>query len=99
MADSRDKPKIETLNYEPPKCALPNKNSGVLANPEQPNQTREGNIEGQNLMIIDKIEGLLSQANTLMYELPMHPTRSMAIEEIDVLLRVTIKTELRKAFE
>lgn len=87
MSDSRDQPELETLNYEPPKCVL------------LVNQTREGNIEGQNLMIIDKIEGLLSQANTLMYELPIHPIRSMAIEEIDVLLRVTIKKELRKAFE
>lgn len=56
--------------------------------PEQPNQ-----------MIITEIEGLVSQANEKMYDLPIHPTRSMAIEEIDILLRITIKKQLREAFE
>lgn len=61
-----------------------------------PNGQNEPN---QNLMVIEEIEGLLSQANEKMYELPIHPIRSKAIEEIDMLLQVTIKTELRKAFE
>ena len=57
---------------------------------EQPNQ---------NLMIIEEIEGLMSQANEKMYDLPIHPVRSTAIEEIDILLRITIKKQLREAFE
>jgi hypothetical protein len=58
--------------------------------PEQPNQ---------NLMIIEEIEGLISQANEKMYDLPVNPVRSQAIEEIDILLRITIKKQLREAFE
>ena len=58
--------------------------------PEQPNQ---------NLMIIEEIEGLISQANEKMYDLPIHPIRSQAIEEIDILSRITIKKQLREAFE
>ena len=57
---------------------------------EQPNQ---------NIMLIEEIEGLLSQANEKMYDLPIHPVRSKAIEEIGVLQRVTVNIELRKAFE
>ena len=57
---------------------------------EQPNQ---------NLMIIEEIEGLISQANEKMYDLPVHPIRSQASEEIDILLRITIKKQLREAFE
>ena len=58
--------------------------------PEQPNQ---------NLMIIEEIEGLISQANEKMYDLPVNTVRSRAIEEIDILLRITIKKQLREAFE
>lgn len=56
------------------------------------------NGPNQNLMIIEEIEGLLSQANEKMYNLPIHPIRSKAIEEIDLLRKITVKTELRKAF-
>ena len=75
---------LESLDYKPKGI------TGAIANPEQPNQT---------LMIIEEIEGLLTQANEKMYELPLHPFRSKAIEEIDVLNKITVGTELKKAFE
>ena len=123
MADSRDKPELETLGYEPTAIIGSDANG---ANSEQPNQkSRELTKEeiekidsdmkklgfkpiyedkkldqpNQNLMIIEEIEGLLSQANEKMYELPIHTVRSKAIEEIGVLQSVTISIELRKAFE
>ena len=85
-------------NYKPPKCVLPDENGGVLANPEQPNQ---------NLMIIEEIEGLMSQVN----EKVENSLRiggnnkkekivllSQAVEEIDLFQKTTL-FELRKAFE
>ena len=153
MADSRDKPELETLSYEPVSAppAVEGKNTPVIrpetrannaedagqhlqeslcreSEPEQPKDgckhcgacrmvrpTGEWQFNcrcyeddklyplleqpNQNLMIIEEIEGLLSQANDKMYELPIHPVRSKAIEEIDLLNKVTVKIELRKAFE
>ena len=76
--------------------------------PEQPNQTREGNIEGKDLMIIEEIEGLMSQVNEKIHKLTFsHNTSditkkqilwSQAIEEIDLFQKTTL-FELRKAFE
>jgi len=54
---------------------------------------------GANIKIIEEIECLLAMANEKMYELPIHPIRSKAIEEIDLLQKVTINVEIRKAFE
>jgi len=48
--------------------------------------------------IIDEIADLLAKANEKMYELPIHPIRSKAIEEIDMFQKTTL-FELRKAFE
>ena len=57
---------------------------------EQPNQ---------NLMIIEEIEGLLSQVNSkISLHLPYCPLRVQALEEIDLFQKTTL-FELRKAFE
>ena len=61
--------------------------------PEQPNQ---------NLMIIEEIEGLMSQVNEKIRELPFNSTNSpkisTALEEIDLFQKTTL-FDLRKAFE
>ena len=81
--------------YKPPKCALTDDNGGILANPEhiQP-----------NLKIIAEIEGLISQVNDKLYQLPeikvmkcQLTLRGKALEELD-LFQTTLY-ELRKAFE
>lgn len=61
---------------------------------EQPNQ---------NLMLIEEIEGLLSQVNDKIYilsasSLDRTQLRAKALEEIDLLQKTTIH-DLRKAFE
>ena len=140
MADSRDKPELETLNYipKPLKRGFMGLNANVIKPETRVNKseitcqhftlckckdcmstdkvTDLSNLPGrehhkdcecgncpeqpnQNLMIIEEIEGLISQANEKMYDLPVHPVRSKAIEEIDILLRITIKKQLRRAFE
>lgn len=55
-------------------------------------------IPNTDLMIIEEIEGLIVEANEKMYDLPIHPIRSKAIEDID-LLQTTTMIELRRAFE
>lgn len=131
MADSRDKPELETLDYKakissphhnisckcsacetlqraPRQVAKPPKplkrgflglNAHVIKPEMRTNKTEIAEQPNQNLMIISEIEGLLSQANDKMYDLPIHPVRSKAIEEIDLLNKVTVKIDLRKAFE
>lgn len=121
MADSRDKPELETLSYRNKECPAKPSSVGfnsVVVKPEvrvnsrkvagQPNQTRKGNIEGQNLMIIEEVEGLMSQVNEKIHKLTfLHNTSdvtkkqtlwSQAIEEIDLFQKTTL-FELRKAFE
>ena len=89
MTDSRDQPEQPKGNHSSA-CASHNHPYADYTCVEQPNK---------NLMVIEEIEGLISQANEKMYDLPIHPTRSQAIEEIDILLRITIKKQLREAFE
>lgn len=52
----------------------------------------------QNLMIIEEIEGLMSQVNEKLEKLPFSPDRCHALEEIDLFQRTTL-FELREAFE
>jgi len=85
--------KLESLSYKP---AVQIGSDANGANLEKPKVSNNG--PNQHLMIIEEIAGLLSQANEKMYELPLHPIRSKAIEEIDLLQRTTI-VELRKVFE
>ena len=155
MADSRDKPDLETLSYRKEECSTkpssaPMGFNSAVIKPETrvnkaedaeqpPKQSKDKNCKyaksdmtpcylrdgkmallaagvcvgcshsvqyleqpeqpNQNLMIIEEIEGLISQANEKMYDLPIHPARSMAIEEIDILLRITVRKQLREAFE
>ena len=105
MADSRDQLEIETLSYElkescPIKKPLKDGQQPICGDKctEQPNQ---------NLMIIEEIEGLMSQVNDKLYKLSggqpvlMKCTvtiTSRALEEIDLFQRTTL-FELRKAFE
>lgn len=86
------------MTEEPPKCALPDENGGVLANPEQPNQ---------NLMIIEEIEGLISQVNEKLLivniTVPMDDSKqskliAQALEEIDLFQKTTL-FKLRRDFE
>lgn len=74
---------------------------------EQPNQTRKGNIEGQNLMIIEEIEGLMSQVSDKVDNLNMLVSMddskqskliSQAFEEINLFQKTTL-FKLRKTFE
>ena len=105
MEDSRNKPEIETLGYKPgnkiekhpyPEPPKPLKRGfmGLNAHVTKPaarvNKTEDAEPPNQNLMIIEEIEGLISQANEKMYDLPIHPARSQAIEEIDIFLRITV---------
>ena len=158
MADSRDKPELETLGYKPTIAELeeilekggsnsieimPNgeirvaeksincicesyhNRTGKHINgcPEQPkgnhsstcaslnHQYADCTCVGQpnkNLMIIEEIEGLMSQVNDKIHKLTFsHNTLditkkqtlwSQAIEEIDLFQKTTL-FELRKAFE
>ena len=116
MTDSRDQPELETLDYKTPKPlkrgflglnarvikpeTRVNSSKVVGQHPEQPNQ---------NLMIIEEIEGLLSQVNdklkkldyrsvTSKMSLKRDKTRSQALEEIDLFQKTTL-FDLRRAFE
>lgn len=114
MADSRDKPELETLDYRPPKAtkqsanappALMGLNSAVIK-PELRANKAEGSPEqpNQNIMIIEEIEGLMSQVNDKLIKLSEGisiPNRAyilVALEEIDMFQKTTL-FELRKAFE
>ena len=100
MADSRDKPELETLSYKPecPDCETP----GYC-----------GRIEQSNLKIIEAIECLISQVNDRLGELKASTfivdsnsnnifrgpkLISQALEEIDLFQKTTL-FELRKALE
>ncbi len=124
MADSRDKPELETLNYRSKEClAKPSSTSlgfnSVVVKPEtQVNKTevagqhlqeslcREAEPEqpNQNLMIIEEIEGLMSQVNERLIKLSDElsiPNRAcilLALEEIDLFQKTTL-FDLRRAFE
>ena len=77
MADSRDKPEIETLSYKPPKCALPDENGGVLATPIMSKEEAEKTAreyfktteQPNHLMIIEEIEGLMTCVSNSIYKL------------------------------
>lgn len=93
-----DKPELETLDYKPPKCALPHENGGVLANPEQPNT---------NAMIIKTIQGLMTVVNDNLVKLresiyiinsKQALIAAKALKEIDLFQKKTL-FELQKAFE
>jgi len=90
---TEDTEKLESLSYKP---AVQIGSDASGANLEKPKVSNNG--PNVNLATINEIEGLLSQANEKMYELPLHPVRSKAIEEIDLLQKTTM-AELRKVFE
>lgn len=101
-----NKPEIETLSYEP-KCDCIACQEETIEQPkglmkiflpplEQPNQ---------DLMIIEEIEGLISQVNEKINKLSSedvsrlsYQLRNQALEEIDLFQKTTL-FELRKAFE
>lgn len=103
---------VENCSYNPPKCALPNEDGGVLANPEQrfkaPCKKNIGTEDkpdyraigqpNQNLMIISEIEGLMSQVNEKVDGLPAHTLRNQLHKEINDIQKTTL-FGLRKAFE
>lgn len=81
------------MDESSPKCNCLNCQEEKI---EQPNQ---------NLMIIEEIEGLMSQVNEKLYQLEepwkynyTTPEKSKALEEIDLFQKTTL-FELRKTFE
>ena len=98
MADTRDQP--DKTTEQPTLIEMPDEDELSKLAGEQDAVGQLTEQPNKDLMIIiDEIEGLISQANEKMYDLPIHPVRSTAIEEIDILLRITIKKQLREAFE
>ena len=113
MADSRDKPELETLDYKPHKD---DRGYGMdLIPAEKPDEDELSKLAGEqdavgqlteqpnkNLMIIEEIEGLMSQVNEKIRALDFNsknsPRISLALEEIDLFQKTTL-FELRKAFE
>jgi len=95
---TEDTKQLERLDYKPPEHT-DIKNSGKLANSHKgPNK---------EIMIIDEIEGLISQVNDKLNKINTVFTtdnpkpwqaKDMAIEEIDLFQKTTL-FELRKAFE
>ena len=106
MADSRDKPEIETLSYEP-KESCPIKKP--LKDGQQPICGDKCEQPNQNLMIIEEIEGLMSQVNEKIYALTTlsgdgritvkrTKLKGKVLEEIDLFQKTTL-FDLRKANE
>lgn len=135
MADSRDKPELETLSYEPEcECLDCKSNYGIGKKPIEQSanlspaimgfnsvvikpETRVNNKEvveqpnqNINIMIIEQIEGLMSQVNEKLDKLQpiadvsdialigRKEKKGRAIEEIDLFQKTTL-FDLRKAFE
>lgn len=107
-----DLKKLESLSYRPyplpANIAVTNTspvtmgfNSAVIKPEMRVNKTEDVHEQPAkaNIEIIEQIEGLLSKALELTYKLPKNPVRSIVSEEIDVLLQVSVRGELRKEFE
>ena len=103
MSDTRDKPELETLGYNPnnANCAIGCECAKCTGDAEQ---TLEQ--PNQNLMIIEEIEGLMSQIDKRIWKLMDNKSlsdkqteeTSTAVEEIDLFQKTTL-FELRRCFE
>lgn len=119
MADSRDKPELETLSYLPPSYhqywlkshkGVKGKNTPVIKPETKVNKTEiwePPDPPNKNIMIIEEIEGLMSQVNEKLCKLSRSTfnlsdgkslSAGRAIEEIDLFQKTTL-FDLRKTFE
>ena len=120
MTDSRDQPDLETLGYRNEECPANHSsapmgfNSAVIKPETRANKAEVADQHldqpNQNLMIIEEIEGLISQVNEKIGKLNISGNNEMLInskalnlaqmasEEIDLFQKTTL-FELRKAFE